>query len=49
LQEHCLKYIFILPPWVHGRSAGNKEGDLDVPLLDTTRIHIDAVLDFMLA
>lgn len=26
-----------------------KEGDLDVPLLDTTLIHIDAILDFMLS
>jgi len=26
-----------------------QEGDLDVPLLDTTLIHIDAILDFMLA
>lgn len=25
-----------------------KEGDLDVPLLDTTQIHIDAILDYML-
>lgn len=26
-----------------------KEHDLDVPLLDTTQIHIDAILDYMLA